>query len=122
MWARHHQVAKFACLMTMQGIKRSGKHTHCELIADTACRWPCYGIRFLNEGHLLLCRTGICLPLVCKAFRGALLDVRHVRLWGTVTPLRCIPQHLMPTSPDRWTGLEKWLEERGPAMRTLQIK
>lgn len=64
----------------------------------------------------------MCLPLVCKAFRSALLDMQDVRLWGTVAPLSCIPHHVVPTSPDSWFLLNKWLEARGPAIRTLHVK
>jgi hypothetical protein len=69
-----------------------------------------------------MCRTGICLPLVCKAFRRALLDMQHVGLWGTAAPLSCVAQHVMPATPDRWILLQEWLELRGPTIRALHIE
>lgn len=68
------------------------------------------------------CRTGICLPLVCRAFRSALLDRQHISLWGTVAPLSCVAQHVMPATPDRWILLQEWLELRGPTIRALHIE
>ena len=71
---------------------------------------------------ICMCRTGICLPLVCRAFRSALLDRQHVGLWGTVAPLSCVAQHVMPATPDRWILLQEWLELRGPTIRALHIE
>ena len=48
--------------------------------------------------------------------------MQDVSLWGTVDPLSCVPQHVMPASPNRWFLLEEWLEACGPAIRTLHIK
>ena len=70
----------------------------------------------------LMDRTGICLPLVCRAFRCALLDMQHVSLWGTAAPLSCVAQHVMPATPDRWVLLQEWLELRGPTIRALHIE
>ena len=70
----------------------------------------------------LMCRTGICLSLVCRAFRCALLDMQHVSLWGTAAPLSCVAQHVMPATPDRWVLLQEWLELRGPTIRALHIE
>ncbi len=71
-------------------------------------------------------RTGICLPFVCKAFRSALLDLQHARLWATVAPLRCVEQHLLDDgaiiTPEWKLSLQQWMQARATAMRVLQIR
>ena len=53
----------------------------------------------LNTRCISLCRTGICLPFVCRDFRDALQDLQHVQLWGNVAPLRCTRDHVYSVKP-----------------------
>lgn len=69
-------------------------------------------------------RTGVCLPFVCKDFRIALLDLQHVRLWGTVAPHRCVYERYVSIgdTPERTLSLQQWLQARATAMRVLHIR
>jgi hypothetical protein len=62
---------------------------------------------------------------VCKDFRNALLDLQHVRLWGTVAPLCCVQEHVFGIDfnpPERMQSFRQWLHARASAMRVLRIK
>lgn len=70
-------------------------------------------------------RSGICLPFVCKAFRSALQDLQHARLWGTICPLHYIlPLHEKQDNIERetWQALRDWLRPRASVMHALHIK
>jgi hypothetical protein len=129
LWARHHQVR--GCVMFETGKVRAQRQQQIAQqsgISASVCLLRSVTTAMLRRrrrpvqlADQCLCRTGICLPLVCKAFRSTLLDMQDVNLWGTVAPLSCVPQHVMPASPDRWFLLEEWLEACGPAIRILHI-
>jgi hypothetical protein len=77
--------------------------------------------------QVLTCRSGICLPFVCKAFRSVLQDLQHARLWGTISPFYYIlpPDKYRYSSqikPERWLALRNWLETRANGMYALHIK
>ena len=92
---------------------------------ETRSRW-CPDI-ILDVTHVLTCRSGICLPFVCKALRSALQDLQNARLWGTISPFYYIlpPDKYRYSSkikPERWLALRDWLQTRATSMQALHIK
>ena len=110
--------------------------THTKHWQPSAAAWRCgdcwrtslFAVsRAPNKLYLFrLHRTGICLPFVCKAFRSALLDLQHARLWATVAPLRCVEQRSLDdgaTITRKWKlSLQQWVQARAAAMRVLHIR
>lgn len=61
-------------------------------------------------------RTGAALPFVCRAFRAALSDCRHERMWERVDAELCRSRNGI-----QWPGLRKWLNARAAAIRHLVL-
>lgn len=62
-------------------------------------------------------RTGVVLPFVCRAFRTALSDVAHQRLWSRLEPELCRGR----IGGIRWPGFRAWLAPRAAAVRHLVL-
>ena len=61
-------------------------------------------------------RTGVVLPFVCKAFRSALSDGVHQRLWTRIQPELCRARH-----GTQWPGFAAWLNARASAVCHLAL-
>jgi hypothetical protein len=61
-------------------------------------------------------RTGVVLPFVCKAFRSALSDGVHQRLWTHIQPDLCRARH-----GTQWPGFAAWLNARASAVCHLVL-